>query len=99
MREWHDAITESSRVLSSPAYSSDRKLGHEVAPPPARSHTKRPLKDSHQGQFRSRSLFGQYESLTDDLQHANPKTVGYVTSGYWGGFALARLIWGLYVPR
>ncbi|KAG6911765.1 hypothetical protein DXG01_000011 [Tephrocybe rancida] len=30
-------------------------------------------------------------------QHANPKTVGYVTSGYWGGFALARFIWGYFL--
>ncbi|KAI0651620.1 major facilitator superfamily domain-containing protein [Trametes meyenii] len=25
---------------------------------------------------------------------ANPKTVGYVTSGFWGGMALSRFIWG-----
>ncbi|KAH9947661.1 MFS general substrate transporter [Amylocystis lapponica] len=25
---------------------------------------------------------------------ADPKTVGYVTSGFWGGMAISRLVWG-----
>ncbi|KAI0670133.1 major facilitator superfamily domain-containing protein [Trametes maxima] len=28
------------------------------------------------------------------VRSANPKTVGYVTSGFWGGMALSRFIWG-----
>ncbi|KAI9066644.1 MFS general substrate transporter [Trametes sanguinea] len=28
------------------------------------------------------------------VRNANPNTVGYVTSGFWGGMALSRFIWG-----
>ncbi|KAL1952200.1 hypothetical protein VTO73DRAFT_1349 [Trametes versicolor] len=27
-------------------------------------------------------------------RHANPNTVGYVTSGFWGGMAISRFVWG-----
>ncbi|KAI0359166.1 MFS general substrate transporter [Trametes cingulata] len=27
-------------------------------------------------------------------RHASPKTAGYVTSGFWGGMALTRFLWG-----
>ncbi|OJT15995.1 hypothetical protein TRAPUB_11720 [Trametes pubescens] len=27
-------------------------------------------------------------------RHANPNTVGYVTSGFWGGMAISRCVWG-----
>ncbi|KAJ3507663.1 hypothetical protein NLJ89_g6181 [Agrocybe chaxingu] len=30
---------------------------------------------------------------------ANPKTAGYVTSGFWGGITVGRLIWGHYTPK
>ncbi|OBZ79621.1 hypothetical protein A0H81_00540 [Grifola frondosa] len=29
---------------------------------------------------------------------ANPNTVGYVTSGFWGGMAVSRMIWGYMGP-
>ncbi|KAI0374405.1 MFS general substrate transporter [Pilatotrama ljubarskyi] len=29
-----------------------------------------------------------------NTRHANPKTAGYVTSGFWGGMALSRFLWG-----
>ncbi|KAH9890932.1 MFS general substrate transporter [Cubamyces lactineus] len=29
-----------------------------------------------------------------NVRNANPSTVGYVTSGFWGGMALSRMIWG-----
>ncbi|KAI8995344.1 MFS general substrate transporter [Trametes punicea] len=29
-----------------------------------------------------------------NVRNANPKTVGYVTSGFWGGMALSRFVWG-----
>ncbi|KAH7921947.1 MFS general substrate transporter [Leucogyrophana mollusca] len=29
---------------------------------------------------------------------ANPKTVGYVSSGFWGGMAVSRLLWGHFTP-
>ncbi|RPD81762.1 MFS general substrate transporter [Lentinus tigrinus ALCF2SS1-7] len=28
------------------------------------------------------------------LRSANPNTVGYVTSGFWGGMAISRFLWG-----
>jgi hypothetical protein len=31
-------------------------------------------------------------------QHANPKTVGYVTSGFWGGITIGRFAWGYFIP-
>ncbi|KAJ2928860.1 hypothetical protein H1R20_g8167, partial [Candolleomyces eurysporus] len=33
------------------------------------------------------------------MRDANPKTVGYVTSGFFGGITIGRLIWGYYTPR
>ncbi|KDR84782.1 hypothetical protein GALMADRAFT_217844 [Galerina marginata CBS 339.88] len=30
-------------------------------------------------------------------RHANPKTIGYVTSGFWGGISIGRFIWGYYI--
>ncbi|KAF9459473.1 major facilitator superfamily domain-containing protein [Collybia nuda] len=32
-------------------------------------------------------------------RNANPKTVGYVTSGFWGGITIGRLTWGYASPR
>jgi fucose permease len=32
------------------------------------------------------------------LQHANPKTVGYVTSGFWAGITIGRFAWGYFMP-
>ncbi|KAI0639172.1 major facilitator superfamily domain-containing protein [Trametes polyzona] len=29
-----------------------------------------------------------------NTRHANPNTVGYVTSGFWGGMAVSRFAWG-----
>ncbi|KZT19360.1 MFS general substrate transporter [Neolentinus lepideus HHB14362 ss-1] len=34
-----------------------------------------------------------------DVRHANPDTAGYVTSGFWGGEAMSRLVWGCINPR
>ncbi|KAF8168312.1 major facilitator superfamily domain-containing protein [Crassisporium funariophilum] len=31
-------------------------------------------------------------------RNANPKSIGYVTSGFWGGISLGRFIWGYCVP-
>ncbi|KAF8226082.1 MFS general substrate transporter [Tricholoma matsutake] len=31
-------------------------------------------------------------------RHANPKTVGYVTSGFWGGITIGRFAWGYLTP-
>jgi len=28
------------------------------------------------------------------LQNANPRSIGYVTSGFWAGASLGRFIWG-----
>ncbi|EMD41723.1 hypothetical protein CERSUDRAFT_120694 [Gelatoporia subvermispora B] len=33
-----------------------------------------------------------------NTRNANPETVGYVTSGFWGGMAISRLIWGYASP-
>jgi MFS family permease len=32
------------------------------------------------------------------IQGANPKTVGYVTSGFWGGQVVGQILWGYYTP-
>ncbi|KXN83561.1 Bypass of stop codon protein 6 [Leucoagaricus sp. SymC.cos] len=32
-------------------------------------------------------------------RHANPKTVGYVSSGFWAGISLGRFTWGYFMPR
>ncbi|EJF66491.1 MFS general substrate transporter [Dichomitus squalens LYAD-421 SS1] len=29
-----------------------------------------------------------------NIRNANPDTVGYVTSGFWGGMAISRFLWG-----
>ncbi|KAG0702706.1 major facilitator superfamily domain-containing protein, partial [Suillus ampliporus] len=29
-------------------------------------------------------------------RHSNPNTVGYVSSGFWGGMAAGRILWGCY---
>ncbi|KAI0336059.1 MFS general substrate transporter [Cubamyces sp. BRFM 1775] len=31
-----------------------------------------------------------------NVRSANPSTVGYVTSGFWGGMALSRIVWGYF---
>ncbi|KAF8898373.1 major facilitator superfamily domain-containing protein [Infundibulicybe gibba] len=31
-------------------------------------------------------------------RNANPKTVGYVTSGFWGGITVGRFLWGYFSP-
>ncbi|KAF9451801.1 MFS general substrate transporter [Macrolepiota fuliginosa MF-IS2] len=31
-------------------------------------------------------------------RNANPKTVGYVTSGFWAGISIGRFAWGYYMP-
>ncbi|EGO03178.1 hypothetical protein SERLA73DRAFT_101296 [Serpula lacrymans var. lacrymans S7.3] len=36
-----------------------------------------------------------YLSVT---RNANPNTVGYVSSGFWGGMAISRLTWGYITP-
>lgn len=33
------------------------------------------------------------------IRNANPKTVGYVTSGFWGGITIGRFAWGHYTPK
>lgn len=33
------------------------------------------------------------------IQYANPKTIGYVTSGFWCGISVGRLVWGYGVPQ
>ncbi|OCH96576.1 MFS general substrate transporter [Obba rivulosa] len=33
-----------------------------------------------------------------NTRNANPQTVGYVTSGFWGGMAISRLVWGYASP-
>jgi len=33
------------------------------------------------------------------MRHANPKTVGYATSGFWGGMTIGRFIWGHYTAK
>ncbi|CAA7264720.1 unnamed protein product [Cyclocybe aegerita] len=33
------------------------------------------------------------------IRNANPKTAGYVTSGFWGGITVGRLVWGHYTPK
>ncbi|KAH7911241.1 MFS general substrate transporter [Hygrophoropsis aurantiaca] len=32
------------------------------------------------------------------IRSADPKTVGYVSSGFWGGMAIGRLLWGYFTP-
>ncbi|KAF8807212.1 MFS general substrate transporter [Phlegmacium glaucopus] len=32
-------------------------------------------------------------------RHADRKTVGYVTSGFWGGITIGRLLWGHYTAK
>ncbi|KJA25980.1 hypothetical protein HYPSUDRAFT_64204 [Hypholoma sublateritium FD-334 SS-4] len=32
-------------------------------------------------------------------RHANPKTVGYVSSGFWAGITVGRFIWGRYSAK
>jgi len=32
-------------------------------------------------------------------QNANPQTVGYVSSGYWGGITIGRFAWGHFTPK
>ncbi|KAF9480471.1 MFS general substrate transporter [Pholiota conissans] len=43
-------------------------------------------------------LYCGCETTTQAL-HANPKTAGYVTSGFWGGITIGRLFWGHYSSR
>ncbi|KAF8203265.1 MFS general substrate transporter [Pholiota molesta] len=33
------------------------------------------------------------------VRHANPETVGYVTSGFWGGISIGRCLWGYATPH
>ncbi|KAJ3559411.1 hypothetical protein NP233_g11268 [Leucocoprinus birnbaumii] len=32
-------------------------------------------------------------------RHANPKTVGYVASGFWAGISIGRFGWGYFMPK
>ncbi|KAF5356364.1 hypothetical protein D9756_004239 [Leucocoprinus leucothites] len=34
-----------------------------------------------------------------DTRHADPKTVGYVASGFWAGISIGRFGWGYFMPR
>ncbi|KAF9014961.1 major facilitator superfamily domain-containing protein [Cyathus striatus] len=34
-----------------------------------------------------------------DTRNADPRTAGYVTSGFWGGITLGRFAWGYYTTR
>ena len=35
----------------------------------------------------------------NNVQKADPKTVGYVNSGFWAGMAISRTITGLVTPQ
>ncbi|KAF8971543.1 major facilitator superfamily domain-containing protein [Flammula alnicola] len=43
-------------------------------------------------------LYCGCETTTQSF-HANPETVGYVTSGFWGGITIGRFVWGHYTPK
>ncbi|KAG6905739.1 hypothetical protein DXG01_000988 [Tephrocybe rancida] len=106
-REWKDAIGNRADV-SLPSLK-DEKLQLDVAPPSSRSNTLHlVLRMPYQWAFCFFALLYSGGETTIQgftvtyllgARHANPKTAGYVTSGYWGGFALARFIWGFFVPQ
>jgi hypothetical protein len=58
------------------------------------------LSDGHllAGHSGKSSIFPTYMELRYP-QHANSKTVGYVSSGFWGGITIGRFLWGYYMPR
>ncbi|KAG6832221.1 hypothetical protein H0H92_004186 [Tricholoma furcatifolium] len=110
MCEWNQANAEKEQALSSrtPSIDTEKELQRK-APLASRSHTLRlTLLMPYQWAFSIFALlYSGNETTTQGFsvtyllgtRHANPKTVGYVTSGYWGGFAVARFIWGTFVPR
>uniref|UniRef100_A0A8H7Y8V3 Major facilitator superfamily (MFS) profile domain-containing protein n=1 Tax=Psilocybe cubensis TaxID=181762 RepID=A0A8H7Y8V3_PSICU len=45
------------------------------------------------------STSGFIVSYLLDIRNANPKTVGYVSSGFWGGITIGRFVWGHVTPK
>ncbi|KAH9487131.1 Bypass of stop codon protein 6 [Psilocybe cubensis] len=45
------------------------------------------------------STSGFIVSYLLDIRNANPKTVGYVSSGFWGGITIGRFVWGHVTPN
>lgn len=110
--EWQEATVEMSKIFSPPSSPIDENEKHlrETTPmaPPRTSTLRLALSLLYVWAF---SVFAMIYSGSETLTQgfmvtyllgtrgANPKTVGYVTSGFWGGVTVGRFAWGYFVPR
>ncbi|TFK41367.1 major facilitator superfamily domain-containing protein [Crucibulum laeve] len=100
---------ETASVPSSPRSESGStsKPAPAVDVPPPRNTLRLALSMAYQWAFSIFALlYCGCETTTQGFmvtyllgtRHANPKTAGYVTSGFWGGITVGRFVWGYFTP-
>ncbi|KAG5648169.1 hypothetical protein DXG03_006124 [Asterophora parasitica] len=109
--EWRETSIEMSKRMSPPSSPSDDigKQLHETAPAAApRSNTLRIALSLFY--LWALSIFAMLycgsETVTQGFmvtyllgtRRADPKSAGYVTSGFWGGITIGRFVWGYFMP-
>ncbi|GLB36387.1 hypothetical protein LshimejAT787_0306750 [Lyophyllum shimeji] len=110
-REWREFTVETSKIvspLSTPTDEDGKPTWQTTQVAPQSSTLRLALSLLYVWTI---SLLGMLycgsETTTQGLmvtyllgtRRANPKTVGYVTSGFWGGITIGRFTWGYLVPR
>ncbi|KAF5377677.1 hypothetical protein D9615_005185 [Tricholomella constricta] len=106
--EWREVTIELSKMVSPPSSPiNENGQQHAETPPTAVPRSSSELELISWAFSIFAMIYCGSETTTQGFmvtyllgtRRANPKTVGYVTSGFWGGITIGRFAWGYFVPR
>ncbi|PPQ90444.1 hypothetical protein CVT25_014962 [Psilocybe cyanescens] len=94
MRDRQNAIILASKYESETSWSKDISSLKDIECMPTSHSQSEKIATNTKGMPSSMQRI-----MGTDRRNANPKTVGYVSSGFWGGITIGRFVWGHLTPK